>query len=96
MRLWLLWVLATSLAAQQYPPGDDAKALLLEVRKKVMLTVNRLPKYMCTETIDRSTFKPEAKVVSGSCDDFLEFPDVTRNYVINRGVEIEGLTAASK
>lgn len=69
MRLLLLCALATSVAAQQYPPGDDAKSLLLEVRKKVMLTINRLPKYMCTETIDRSTFKPEAKVLGRSCDD---------------------------
>jgi len=67
--LLLMWVSATCLAAQEHPRADDAKALLLEVRKKVMLTVDRLPKYMCTETIDRSTFRPEAKVFGRSCDD---------------------------
>jgi len=70
MRWWLLLcVFATSAAAQQDSSGDDAKALLLEVRRKLMLTVNRLPKYMCTETIDRSTFQPNANVTGRSCDD---------------------------
>ncbi len=34
-----------------------------------MLKVNQLPKYLCTETIDRSTFQPKAKVMIRSCDD---------------------------
>jgi hypothetical protein len=70
--MWLLLLLllfATPVQAQQDSARDDAKALLLEVRKKVMLTVNRLPKYLCTETIDRSTFQPKAKVSVHSCDD---------------------------
>jgi hypothetical protein len=64
-RMWrfvLLWVFVTSVTAQQSAPGDDGKGLLAEVRKKVMLTLDRLPKYMCTETIDRSTFQPKKKV----------------------------------
>jgi hypothetical protein len=65
----LLCAFATSVTAQQDSSRDDAKTLLLEVRKKVMLTVNRLPKYTCTETIDRSSFRPETKVVGRSCDD---------------------------
>src|SRR5271169_5824070 len=60
-RLLLLSVFATSATAQQ-SSGDDGRALLAEVRKKVMLTLDRLPKYMCTETIDRSTFQPRKKV----------------------------------
>jgi hypothetical protein len=67
--LLLLWISAACLAAQEHPRGNDAKALLLQVRKKVMLTVDRLPKYMCTETIDRSAFRPEARVSGRSCDD---------------------------
>jgi hypothetical protein len=47
----------------------DAKWLLLQVRKKVMPTVDRVPKYMCTETIDRSMSRPEAKAFERSCDD---------------------------
>jgi hypothetical protein len=68
-RLVVLCLFATSAAAQKDSPGDDANPLLLEVRKKVMLTVNRLPKYMCMETVDRSTFRPKAKVKQVSCDD---------------------------
>jgi hypothetical protein len=60
-RLALLWALATSVAAQESGSRDDGK-LLAEVRKKVMLTLDRLPKYMCTETIDRVTFQPKKKV----------------------------------
>ena len=70
MRLYLLiGAFAACLAAQEHSNADDARALLLEVRKKVMLTVDRLPKYMCTETIDRSTFLPEAKLSGHPCDD---------------------------
>jgi len=60
-RLALVWALATSATAQESGSRDDGK-LLAEVRKKVMLTLDRLPKYMCTETIDRSTFQPKKKV----------------------------------
>jgi len=65
----LLCVFATSAASQQRSPQPDAKELLLEVRKKLNLTITRLPKYMCTETIDRSTFQTEAKITRRSCDD---------------------------
>jgi hypothetical protein len=58
----LLGLLVTSVTAQQSSAGGDGKELLAEVRKKVLLTLDRLPKYMCTETIDRSTFHPKKKV----------------------------------
>lgn len=70
--MWLLLLFSafvTSVAAQQDSPADDAKALLLQVRQKLMLTVNRLPRYMCTETIDRSTFRPKTKLKGVSCDE---------------------------
>jgi hypothetical protein len=44
----------------------------------VMLTVNRLPRYMCTETIDRSTFRPEANIAGRSCDDLASRGKKTR------------------
>src|SRR5450432_3770668 len=65
----LLCVLSLSPAAQQDSASDEAKALLLKVRKRVMMTVDRLPKYLCTETIDRSTFLPAVNVSGGACDD---------------------------
>ena len=34
-----------------------------------MQTVNRLPRYLCTETVDRSTSVPKADVAKRSCDE---------------------------
>ncbi len=65
----LLCLFGFSVAAQGTPARDDAKGLLLEVRKKVLQTVVRLPRYMCTETVDRSMFEPEQEVRGRSCDD---------------------------
>jgi hypothetical protein len=41
-------------ARAQSTPGE----LLQQVSKKVLATVDRLPKYMCTQTIDRLQFEP--------------------------------------
>jgi len=60
--------MATSLAAQGAAPKGDAKEMLAEARNKLMQAVNRLPRYLCAETIDRSTFQPETAVL-GSCKD---------------------------
>src|SRR5579863_10072228 len=61
--LLLLCVFVTSAAAQARLPENAAQALLLEARKKVELTLNRIPKYMCTETVDRSTFQPKPNAI---------------------------------
>jgi hypothetical protein len=70
-RVWvpLLCVFAATLEAQQYSSPDTPQGLLLQVRKKLMLTIERLPRYMCTETIDRSTFALRESLVRPSCDD---------------------------
>lgn len=68
--MWLLvlfCVLVASAEARQDAPRRDAKALLLEIRKKVMITLGQLPRYLCTETIDRSTFQPELSIPDSSC-----------------------------
>ena len=64
----LLWAVAISAEAGQQSP-DDARALLLEVRKNMLKTIDRLPKYVCTETVDRATFQSEIENKSRSCDD---------------------------
>jgi hypothetical protein len=48
----------------QPEPGD----LLQRVTRKVSETVGRLPKYMCTQTIDRSQYEPAAGTAGHSCD----------------------------
>jgi hypothetical protein len=49
--------------------GPDQEILLLNVRKQVMATVDRLPKYLCTQTVDRSALLPTAEVIGRSCDE---------------------------
>ena len=50
----LLFVLCASGQVQ-----DDAREVLLRVKQAVMSTVQGLPKYVCTETIDRSRYDPD-------------------------------------
>jgi hypothetical protein len=72
IRVLLLCVFMTSVEANQELRQEDARNILLEVRKKVTLTLERLPRYLCTETIDRSTFRAEANRPPSSCDDLAE------------------------
>jgi hypothetical protein len=66
MRTGLLLVcgLAVSLQAQQ-DPGD----LLLQVRNRVKDSIDRLPKYICTQTIDRLRYEPVNGKQASKCDD---------------------------
>lgn len=48
---------------------EDPEELLLKVRRNVMETVERLPKYMCTETIDRSRFRADLNRHTAGCDE---------------------------
>jgi hypothetical protein len=59
----LLYRCAASVQAQ-----EDPIELLLRIRGKVMETVNRLPKYMCTQTIDRKRSEPGSNYKKPPCD----------------------------
>ena len=55
---------------------QEPKELLLRVRENVMSTIQRLPKYVCTQTVDRTRYEPanpeygtNGKVRRRSCDD---------------------------
>ena len=52
---------------QSLPANQDPDAVLLETRKKVLATLRKLPNYLCTETVDRSTFEPP--IPNASCTD---------------------------
>jgi hypothetical protein len=58
--------LAACMSAQ-----EDPRDLLLRVRDKLMEAVDRLPKYLCTQTIDRKQFEPDDGVQKTSCDQLL-------------------------
>jgi hypothetical protein len=50
----------------QSDPGD----LLQRVTKKVLDTVGRLPKYMCTQTVDRSQYNPTVGTAGRKCEPY--------------------------
>src|SRR5580692_1859261 len=51
-------------ASAQTAAGD----LLERVTRKVLDTVDRLPKYMCTQTIDRQQYDPVSAHAESSCE----------------------------
>jgi hypothetical protein len=63
-RLLLILSISTALSAQQQEPRD----LLDRVRAKVVDSLKRLPRYMCTETIDRFQFDGSEPVQPGDCE----------------------------
>jgi hypothetical protein len=67
----LLWTSALFLCCCGDVLGiqEDPQELLLKVRRNVMETVERLPKYMCTETIDRSRFRTDLNRHVSGCDE---------------------------
>jgi len=50
----------------QPDPGD----LLQRVTQEVLDTVGRLPKYMCTQTVDRSQYEPTAGSAGHPCEPY--------------------------
>jgi len=71
-QLLLLAGLAARLMAQ-----PDPSELLLRVREKVLHTVDRLPRYLCTQTVDRSQYEPDRRVFVKDCEE-LEISRGTR------------------
>ena len=60
----------------------DPSELLLRVRENVVNTLDRLPRYMCTQTIDRSVYEPTRhEVETKACDDPQRSPDTKRKLV---------------
>jgi len=48
-------------AAARLSGQDDSRTLLLRVSQTVMDTIERLPKYVCTQTIDRDRYEPDRR-----------------------------------
>ena len=57
-----LFSVSVLLQAQQ-----DPKVLVARVRERVLATVDRLPNYMCTQTIDRAQYEPVKIIQTSSC-----------------------------
>ena len=70
-RVILLWVMFAGTSVAQTDPVE----LLRQIRHRVAEGVSRLPRYMCTETVDRSSFRPSEPVgkrARRSCPDVLD------------------------
>ena len=63
-RLLLLFCIVRPAQAQQ-----DPMDLLRRCQKKVVQSLDRIPRYMCTETIDRSQFDPDSPRRKKACDE---------------------------
>jgi hypothetical protein len=63
-RLLLAFSIAASMRAQ-----PDPMDLLRRVRARVADSADRMPRYMCTETIDRAIYERDARDRSGGCDE---------------------------
>lgn len=74
-RLLFLCSFTSAAWAQGAPAGqtgpDDPKELLLRVRANLMGTIERLPRYTCTLTIDRAQYESDPLHRAASCDDLL-------------------------
>jgi len=63
-RMLLLFGVVLALQAQ-----DDPLDVLRRVSHNVMETIDRMPKYVCTQTIDRSEYRLNGVMKADSCDD---------------------------
>jgi len=68
--MWIRLLLLSSIVAAA-SAQDDPQDLLLRVRSNLSETIGRLPKYMCTLTIDRAQYRVEGSRGLPSCDALL-------------------------
>jgi len=61
--LLLAWLAAPAMAQ------TDPSEFLLQIRDKVLHALDRLPRYMCTQTINRSQYEPDRYAYIKNCDD---------------------------
>ena len=66
--MWTRFLFAFSIAAT-LRAQEDPRDLLVRVRARVEESLNRLPNYMCTQTIDRYRYQPDVPQPSVACDE---------------------------
>ena len=67
--MWARFALAFTFAALMQARQDPTDLLRL-VKSKIGESLDRLPRYMCTETVDRSMFAPDIQERGGTaCDE---------------------------
>jgi hypothetical protein len=65
--LRLALILSMSLGVQAQ---DNQKDMLMQVSQKILDSMNRLPRYVCTLTIDRAQYQTNGVTPIRTCDDF--------------------------
>src|SRR5581483_5312587 len=73
--MWLRLSLVCGLAAGAYAQQNPMDLLRL-VRAKVAESLDRQPRYMCTETIERSEYENGRRYIASSCDQAPRRPPV--------------------
>jgi hypothetical protein len=66
--MWARWLLVFGIASGVYAQ-QDPKDLLAQVGRRITDSVDRLPRYISTETIERRYFEPHVTRRLHSCDD---------------------------
>ena len=66
--MWLRLLLALGMAIQHARPAGPNGFLLRRVQAKISDSINRLPRYMCTETVDRSMYQADSADRGSACD----------------------------
>jgi hypothetical protein len=62
-------ILLVSGVAGPLKAQDDTKNVLLRSKRAVMETLNRLPRYVCTQTIERAQYEPDRTPRGHSCEE---------------------------
>jgi hypothetical protein len=71
--MWSRFLLALSFAAGLQAQQDPTD-LFLRVRARIEESLDRLPNYMCTQTIDRYQYQPDVTDNSLACDESAKQP----------------------
>jgi hypothetical protein len=65
MRIRFLLVVGATLCAYA---EEDPHDLLLKVQAKVAASLDQLPRYLCTQTVDRAVYRPDDRKSGSSCE----------------------------
>lgn len=65
--MWTRFLVALSIATGVQAQQDDPMSLLRRVQVRVANSLDRLPRYMCTETIDRGRYEPDVRDRGTAC-----------------------------
>jgi hypothetical protein len=72
MRTTVILLCSLAVSTRVSAQSDDPKEILSRVRTRILQTVSGLPKYMCTQTIDRADYARDSTEPTHSCGELLD------------------------